>query len=166
MSKTFLFQAFQFSQTVSIQAIQLSISIVFAHTQLNIKNVLFQTIQFRIITISMSKTVLFQRIQFSISTLFSYIWPIDRTLSDATTPGQSGPGSDGNEGMLHILHSSSITGTITSDCLVSYPEHSLEVVLPLCRGIFSIFYSSSRLGNMAYFVKILVLKDNKIYKKR
>ena len=24
------------------------------------------------------------------------------TLSDATTPGQSGPGSDGNEGVLRI----------------------------------------------------------------
>ena len=36
------------------------------------------------------QTVLFQTIQFSISTLFSSIWLIDRTLSGATTPGQSG----------------------------------------------------------------------------
>ena len=50
----------------------------------------------------MSKTVLFQTIQFSISTPFSFIWPIDRTLSGATIPGQSGPGSDDNEGVLHI----------------------------------------------------------------
>ena len=28
---------------------------------------------------------------------FSSIWPIDRALSGATTPGQSGPGSNGNE---------------------------------------------------------------------
>ena len=49
----------------------------------------------------MSK-VLFQAIQFSISTQFSSIWLIDRTLSGATTPGQSGPGSDDNEGVLHI----------------------------------------------------------------
>ena len=48
-------------------------------------------------------------------------------LSGATTPGQSGPGSDGNEGVLPILQSSSIAGTSPSDCLVSYPEHSLEV---------------------------------------
>ena len=41
---------------------------------------------------------LFQAIQFSISTLFSSIWPIDRTLSGATTQDQSGPGSNGNEG--------------------------------------------------------------------
>ena len=34
------------------------------------------------------KTVLFQVIQFSISTYFSSIWPIDRTLSGATTPSQ------------------------------------------------------------------------------
>ena len=32
----------------------------------------------------------------------SSIWPIDETLSMATTPGQSGPGSDGNEGALSI----------------------------------------------------------------
>ena len=50
----------------------------------------------------------------------SSIWPIDRTLSGATTPGQSGPGSDVNEGVLYILQSSSITGTSPSDYLVSY----------------------------------------------
>ena len=33
----------------------------------------------------MSKTVLFQVIQFSISTQFNFIWPIDITLSGATT---------------------------------------------------------------------------------
>ena len=50
------------------------------------------------------------------STLFSSIWPIDRALSGATTPGKSGPGSDGNDGVLHIPQSSSITGTSPSDC--------------------------------------------------
>ena len=40
-------------------------------------------------------------------------------------PGQSGPGSDGDEGVLRIPQSSSIAGTSPSDCLVSYPEHSL-----------------------------------------
>ena len=33
---------------------------------------------------------------------FSSIWSIDRTLLGATTPGQSGPGNDGNEEVLHI----------------------------------------------------------------
>ena len=32
----------------------------------------------------------------------SSIWPIDRILSSATTLGQSGPWSDGIEGILHI----------------------------------------------------------------
>ena len=53
----------------------------------------------------------------------SFIWPIDRTLSGATTPGQSGPGSDGNEGVLRIPQSISITVVSPSDCLMSYPEH-------------------------------------------
>ena len=38
----------------------------------------------------MSKSVPFQAIQFSISIQFSSIWPIDKTLSGAMTPGQSG----------------------------------------------------------------------------
>ena len=40
-------------------------------------------------------------------------------------PGQSGPGSNGNEGVLRIPQGPSITGTSPSDCLVSYPGHSL-----------------------------------------
>ena len=64
-------------------------------------------------------------IQFSISIQFSSIWPVDRALSGATTSGQSGPGSDGNEGVLCIPQSSSITGTSSLDCLVSYSGHSL-----------------------------------------
>ena len=53
------------------------------------------------------KTILFQVIQFSISTMFSSIWPIYRIQS----PDQRGPGSDGNEGVLRIPQSSSITKT-------------------------------------------------------
>ena len=53
-----------------------------------------------------------------------------RTLSGATTPGQSGPGSDGNKGVLSIPQSSSITGTSPSDCLVSYLGHSLMWFYP------------------------------------
>ena len=54
------------------------------------------------------------------------IWPIDKTLSGATTPGQSGPGSDGNKGVHCIPQSSSITEASPSDCLVSYPGYLLE----------------------------------------
>ena len=59
------------------------------------------------------KTVLFQTIQFSISTPFSSILPIDRTLSGATTPSQSGPGSDGNKEVLLSPQSSSIIRNLT-----------------------------------------------------
>ena len=57
---------------------------VFVHRQLN------------------AKTVLFQAIQFTMGMLFSSIWPKDRTLLGATTLGQSGHGSNGNEGVLRI----------------------------------------------------------------
>ena len=69
----------------------------------------------------MSKTVPYKTIQFSMSKQFSSIWPIDRTLSGAISPDQSGPGSDGNEWVLCIPQISSITGTSPSYCLVSYP---------------------------------------------
>ena len=62
-------------------------------------------------------------------TEFSSIWPIDSAVSDATTPGQSGPGSDGNDGVFCITQSSSITGTSPSDCLVSCTGYSEESYL-------------------------------------
>ena len=49
---------------------------------------------------------------------FSSIQPIDRALSGEPT-------SKGNEGMLYIPQSHHITGTLTSDCLVSYLGHLL-----------------------------------------
>ena len=55
----------------------------------------------------------------------SSIWPIDRTLSGTTTQGLSGPGSDGNEGVLCIPQSSSITEASPSDCLALYLGHLL-----------------------------------------
>ena len=59
--------------------------------------------------------VLFQTIQFSRSTQFSSIWPIDRTLSSATTPGLCGLGSDGNKRVIRIPQGSCITGASPSD---------------------------------------------------
>ena len=53
---------------------------------------------------------------------------IDRTLSRATIPSQSGPGSDGNKGLLCILQGSSITGTSPTDCLLLYSGNSLQLV--------------------------------------
>ena len=58
------------SYSVLIQLIQFSISKDFVYTQLNVKTIPCQTIQFSVNTVSMSKTVLFEIIQFSISTQF------------------------------------------------------------------------------------------------
>ena len=52
------------------------------------------------------------------------------TLSDATTFGLSRPGSDDNEGVLHVPQSSSITEASPSDCLVSYQGDSLGKSYP------------------------------------
>ena len=73
----------------------------------------------------------------------SSTWPIDRTLSWATMPDQSESGSDGNEGVLHILQSSSITRTSPSNCLMPYPGHLLS--LTLLQG-YNVFHSPNQLG--------------------
>ena len=52
------------------------------------------------------------------------------TLSGATTPGQSRPRSNGNERVLCIPQSSSITRASPSDCLMSYPRHSSRESYP------------------------------------
>ncbi len=44
----------------------------------------------------------------------------------AVTLGQSGPGSDGDEGLLRILQSFSISGTSQSDWIVPYLGHTLS----------------------------------------
>ena len=73
--------------------------------------------------------------------LNSYIWPTDKTLSGATSTGQSGPGVDDNE-ELSIPQSSSITGASPLDCLMSYPRHLLAgEVLSFSRDVVNVFYS-------------------------
>ena len=121
----------QFSQTVLIITFQFSICIDFYYTQLNVKTVLFQAIQFSL------------SVQFNISMQFSSIWPIDRALSGATTQGQSGPGSDGNEGVLCIPQSSCINGTSSSGYLVSLTGHSLKQSYPSAEK--QLVYSTSHL---------------------
>ena len=71
---------------------------------------------------------------------------MDRNLSGATTPGQVGHGSIGNEGILSILQSSCITGASPSDCLVSYPGRSFGWGLPLCRDAVGVFCIPSKLA--------------------
>ena len=51
------------------------------------------------------------------------------TLSGATTPGQSGPEGSGNEGVLYIPQSSSITESSPSDCIMSYIRTFVWVLL-------------------------------------
>ena len=57
---------------------------------------------------------------------------MDRTLSGATTPGQSGPGSNGKEGVLLIPQSSSISGASPS-------PRAPPSVLGGARGVMVIF---------------------------
>ena len=56
-------------------------------------------------------------------------WPIDGTLTGAITPGQSGPGSNGNEGVLQISQSSG-TGASLLDADLSHTQDTSSVFDP------------------------------------
>ena len=73
------------------------------------------------------------------------IWPINGTLSGATTPGQNGLGRNGNKVEVNICQISK-AGASPSDCLVSYPGQLLGEVLHLCRDVIGVFYSPSQSG--------------------
>ena len=64
-------------------------------------------------------------IHFSISMLLVLFNPWIGPYQVLPLRGQSGPGSNGNEGVLRIPQSSSTAGISPSDCSVSYPGHSL-----------------------------------------
>ena len=101
--------------------------ILLSNTNNSIKHQPFVYIQLN------DQIVLFQTIQFSISHLFALILNVKqfylthrKDLTGATTPGQSEPRSDANEGVHHIPLSFGIREASPSDSLVSYPGHSLE----------------------------------------
>ena len=79
------------------------------NTFLYVYTVLSQTIQFKhqyrffVYTQLNVKAVLFLTIQLSISTLFSSIWSIDRTLSGVTTQVLRGVVIDGNTTTSHMI---------------------------------------------------------------
>ena len=62
----------------------------------------------------------------------------DRSLSGATTPDESGPATDSNEGVKRILQISSITG--------ASPSHYWQEVFLLCRDAFEVFNSHAEKG--------------------
>ena len=71
------------------------------------------------------------------STQISFIWLRDRSLSGASNPSQSEPGSNGSKrGTLHYWNL-----TIRLFCVIS--RKLLSGVLPPCRDAVNVFYSPS-----------------------
>ena len=71
------------------------------------------------------KTVLFQTIQVIISTQFSSVWPIGRTLSGATTLDHVHLGVMAMKRYSAIPQTPALLEPHNQICLVSYPEHPL-----------------------------------------
>ena len=67
----------------------------------------------------MSKTDIFQTIQFSVSTLLSSIWPLDKSLQALPLRARVDLRAMAINDIFRIPQSSSITGVLPSDCLVS-----------------------------------------------
>ena len=99
--------------------------------------------------------------KFNISTLFQYqnksfsnnsvehkytVWPIDRTLSSATSPGQSWPRSEINEEEFRFPQSSSITEISLSEPLVLNSRTLFGGSYPSIESQSEYFYSPSWLG--------------------
>ena len=84
------------------------------------------------------------------------IWQINVTLTDTTTPGQSRPESNGNEG-VHYIPQSSRSGASLSDGLVVCSIHLLHGVLPLCTDAVSIFKSANWQGIETFKIYINIL---------
>ena len=101
----------------------------------------------------MSKQFYFE--QFSLASVRSLSVKTVRPGVVAPDKGLSGPGSDGNEEVLCIPQSSSIIRPSPSDCLVSYPGHSLG------RKAVGVFFSPSRLGKLVIGLNSL-FKDTSI----
>ena len=80
---------------------------------------------------------------------------MDRTLSDATIPGQSGPGSNGNERVHHIPQSSIITGASPLFSVIS--KTLIGVVLPYCRDAVCVFYRPPPTGYPGLLEVFLVI---------
>ena len=84
---------------------------------------------------------------------------MDRTQSGITTPGQSGPGNDGNKGILCIPQGSSITGASPLDCFVLYPRHSLGEFYPFVemQSVYSAVPADWTLNGFSYCCLVLTI---------
>ena len=72
------------------------------------------------------------------------IWPIDRALSSAITPGESASEINGNEGLLNNFQNNMIE-TSLSEGLKSYHDARLGGTLPLCKDSVGVFDCFSQL---------------------
>ena len=62
---------------------------------------------------------------------------MDRTLSGATTPGQSGPGSDGNEGVLHMILFSVVSWTLVGLEVLAHRQRCSQCILQPLSNVLS-----------------------------
>ena len=101
-----------------------------------------------------SKTGLLQTIHFNISTLFSSVWPIDKTLSGATTPGRVDLGVMAMKGTSYSAKLQDYWGlTIRLFRVIS--GYSLGCLAPLQRRSQCILPNPLPTGQSLYYCQIL-----------
>ena len=85
------------------------------------------------------------------------------TRFGATTSGQGGPGSDGNEGVLRIPQSSCIYEVLTIGLFSVISRTLIEGVLPPCGVVVGVFYGSGRLGLIVCLYTGMVTNDKSLW---
>ena len=84
-------------------------------------------------------------------TNFTFIWPIDRTLTSTTTMGRSEVRSNGNQVMLNV-HQRLRTGLSPSGAIQCHIQDTRwSGVLPLSKNAVSIFYKPAQLGSCVIY---------------
>ena len=80
------------------------------------------------------------------------IWPIDQTLTNSTALHQNGPGSNGNEGILHILQSSRIGASLSGAVLYHTQDTCLvEGGMSYSAGKVPLMYQPQLIGQHTHF---------------
>ena len=85
------------------------------------------------------------------------------TLTGTINPYQSGPGSNGNEGLFVYAKVPETLSLIIKFSLDSCTGNLLGGVLPFCRGAIGVFYNPSRTSRKTSITQIRIYMDIRLF---